>query len=71
MAKVKAKKTVAIHEACADRQVMPDRPATWRDLMREWAFQYQIGCYGLNEFNHRDHAKIAKYRAEVGAPAIP
>lgn len=70
MAKVKAKKTWAIHEACADGLVIPERDATWRDWMREHAFKYQLACFGYSETNPAHYAKVAKFRADAGAPIL-
>lgn len=68
MAKVEAKKTVAIHETCAEMIVVPGRPWTWRDSMKEWAFQYQLACFGYSETDPKTYAKVAKFRADSGAP---
>ena len=70
MARVKAKKTWTIHDACADKQ-HGTAAWTWRDAMRWWAFEYQVKCYGRNFFNHRDHAQIEKYRVAAGVMQPP
>lgn len=69
MAKVDAKRTVAVHAGCASRPLMPERTATYRDALREAAFQFQLRCWGYSETNPQHYAKIAKLRAEVGVTA--
>lgn len=69
MAKVEAKRTIAVHAECADKKLMPERAATYRDALRESAFAYQLRCFGYSETNPQHYSKIAKLRAEVGAAA--
>lgn len=64
MAKVQAKKTRVIHASCADKLAIND--VSWRELMKLHAFNYQIACFGLNPYNHRDHARIEAYRLQSG-----
>jgi hypothetical protein len=64
MAKVQTKKTRVVHEACADVLTIGD--FSHLDLMKLNAFNYQIACFGLNPYNHRDHAQIEAYRQQSG-----
>lgn len=69
VARISAKKTIAVHEACADQVVVPGRAGTYRDTLREAAFQYELACRGYSETNHRHYEKIAKMRADAGVPS--
>ena len=69
VSRVSGKKTIAVHGACADLVVVPGRAWTYRDVLREAAFQYELACRGYSETNHRHHGKIIKLRAEAGAPS--
>jgi hypothetical protein len=68
VARVKAHKSIAVHAECASTPVMPGRSETYRDTLREAAFQYQLAAFGYCETNPKHYAKIAELRAYVGAP---
>lgn len=64
MARIAGGKTWAVHDACAEKRHSPEY--TWREVMRVWAFGYQIKCFGLSETNPRDWSKIEQYRRVAG-----
>jgi hypothetical protein len=67
MARTAAKTTWAIHDACGEKR--HSSQYTWREVMRVWAFDHQIKCWGLSKTEPRDWPKIQKYQSECGIAA--
>lgn len=70
MAKIEAKKTRAVHEACADVQ-HGTAAWTWRDAMKWWAFEHQLKCFGVNVYNRAHDAQIERYRVQADVMRPP
>lgn len=63
MCRTGARKTIAIHAACAD---VPHPCGTWLDALKEWAFESLLLGTSLNRFNPCDFAAVANLRATCG-----
>lgn len=64
MARVANKTTWAIHATCADKR--HGSQYSWGEVMKVWAFDFQIKVLGLSETEPRDWEKIEKYKADCG-----